>query len=90
MTKAELIDLYKEATGLSKKDAAEHLERLGDICAAELLAGGEVTLPRIGKLVVKARAERMGRNPATGQAITIPARKAVMLKVAKELKESLQ
>lgn len=53
-----------EATQLPVGDAGECLERLGDIVAAELLGGGSVPLPGVGKLVIKARAARTGRNPA--------------------------
>lgn len=89
MTKAELIKAWQEATQLNGVDAKEYLERLGDIMAAELLGGGEVPLPAIGKLTVKQTAARKGRNPRSGEAIDIPARKKVLLKIGKELKESL-
>ncbi len=90
MTKAELIKAWQEATGLGGKQAQEYLERLGDIMAAELLGGGDVPLPRIGKLVVRTTAARAGRNPQTGAVIEIPAGKKVALKVASELKEALK
>ena len=73
MTKAELVKLYAEATQLPVGDAGECLERLGDIVAAELLGGGSVPLPGVGKLVIKARAARTGRNPRTGEPVDIPA-----------------
>ena len=90
MKKAELIDAFKEATGLSGVDAKECIERLGDIMAAELLGGGEVPLPRIGMLKVKETAARKGRNPKTGATIQIAAGKKVALTVGKELKDSLK
>lgn len=89
MKKAELIDAFKEATGLTRAQAGEYLDRLGDIMAAELLGGGEVPLPRVGKLYVKTTAARSGRNPRTGAAISIAAGKKVALFVGKELKDSL-
>lgn len=89
MKKSEFINLYAEATGLPKSQAAEALEKLGDIMAAELLAGGEVPLPRVGKLLTVNAPARMARNPKTGAAIEVPARRKVQLRVPKELKESL-
>ena len=95
MTKAELVKAFKEATQattapLTIAQAQEHLERLGDICVAELCGGGEVPLLSIGKLKVTTTAARSGRNPRTGAVIQIPAKKRVVLAVGKELKESLQ
>lgn len=90
MTKAELVKAFQEATELTGAQAGEYLNRLGDIMAAELLGGGEVPLPGIGKLVVKEAAARTGRNPQTGEPIAIPAGKKVVLKVGKELKESFK
>lgn len=90
MTKAELVKLYAEATQLPVGDAGECLERLGDIVAAELLGGGSVPLPGVGKLVIKARAARTGRNPRTGAAVTIPASRVVLLRVGKDLKAALK
>ena len=89
MKKAELIDLYAEATRLSKKEAAEDFARLCDIMAAELLAGGEVPLPGIGKLKVQTAKARTARNPRSGEQVSVPAKKKVKFVVGKELKESL-
>lgn len=90
MNKSELIKAFKEAIQLPAKQAQEYLERFGDIAAAELLGGGEVPLPGIGKLVVKERAARTGRNPRTGAPVTIPATRIVLLRVGKDLKEALK
>lgn len=90
MTKAELVKLFKEATQLTGVQAEEYLNRLGDIMAAELLAGGEAPLPGVGKLVVKRTAARKGRNPRTGQALTIPARRKVVFTAGKGLQAGLQ
>ncbi|MFC4678689.1 HU family DNA-binding protein [Desulfovibrio legallii] len=84
MTKAELVKLYAEATQLPVGDAGECLERLGDIVAAELLGGGSVPLPGVGKLVIKARAARTGRNPRTGEPVDIPARQALGVSLSKD------
>ena len=89
MTKTELVKMYAEATQQPIGQAKECLERLGDIMAAELLGGGEVPLPSVGKLVIKQRAARQGRNPRTGDEITIPAKKALAVKATKDFDESL-
>ena len=89
MTKAELVQLFKEATNLPVATAKEYIERLGDIMAAELLGGGEVPLPAVGKIVVTDRAARQGRNPKTGAPIDIPAKKGLKIVIGKDLKTSL-
>lgn len=90
MKKPDLIDLYAEATGMPKTQSAEHLARLGDIMATELLAGGELPLPGIGTLHVRATAARSGRNPKTGAAIQIPAGRKVAFSMSKGFKADLK
>lgn len=90
MTKAELVKALQDATNLSGVQAGEYLNRLGDIMAAELIGGGEVPLPAIGKLKVKSTKARTGRNPKTGESIQIPAGRKAVLVVSKELKDSLK
>ena len=90
MTKAELVKALQEAMEISTAQAERCVNALGSILAAELLAGGEVPLPRIGKLAVKTTQERTGRNPRTGETIAIPAGKKVVLKVGSELKDALK
>lgn len=92
MTKAELIAAWQEATEhyITNAQAKEYLDRLCCIMTAELLGGGEVPLPGIGKLKVKRVAARAGRNPRTGEPVEISARTKVVLSVGKELKGSLK
>lgn len=89
MIKADFINAFREATGISDVEAKEYLERMGDIIAAELLGGGEIPLPRLGKLHVKATKARPGRNPRTGETVQIPAGKKVAISLGKDFKESL-
>ena len=89
MNKADLLKNLQEATGLNGVQTREFYERLGDIMAAELLGGGEVPLPRIGKIVVADVAARPARNPQTGETIQVPAKKRLALRVGKEMKEAL-
>ena len=88
MTKTELVKTFQEATQLPANQAQEYLERFGDIAAAELLGGGEIPLPGVGKLVIKQRAARKGRNPKTGEPLNIPAKKALTVNLSKDFKES--
>lgn len=92
MTKAELIKKWHESTANthSVADAGVVYDSLCNIIAAELLGGGEVPLPGVGKLKVKATPARAGRNPKTGEAINIPAGRKVVFVAGKELKEALK
>lgn len=89
MTKAEFINRLAEKTTYMKSSCDEILKYVCEIIQEELKAGGEVSLPSVGKLKVKATKERKGRNPRTGEEITIPAGKKIVFAMAKELKESL-
>ena len=82
---AELADKQ----GVSKKDATAILEGLVSSCAKNLKKGNRIRIPGLGILQVKQTKARMGRNPATGEAIKIPAKKKVAFRVAKDLKESV-
>ncbi len=97
MTQKDLIDHVTKS--LSSKGDAMHISKtavghvlgaLGDVAAAELLGGGSVPLPGLGKLKAEARAARAGRNPRTGEPIQIAARTAVKFEAGKELKEALK
>lgn len=77
MTKAELISQLAEKTDLKKAQVDAVLEAQAAIFQQQLQASGELTLPGVGKFNVKTRAARHGRNPQTGAAIEIPAKKVV-------------
>ena len=95
MTKQELIDAINVAAtsrydaGVSKVVIAAVLDTLGDVAQAELQQGGEVTLPGLGKLSVKSRAARTGRNPATGEEMQIAAKNVPHFSAAKALKDAV-
>ena len=69
--------------------AREVFEELNTLAEKELKKNGEFTMPGVVKLVVQKRKARMGRNPATGEAIKIKASKKVAFRVAKDLKEAI-
>lgn len=74
---------------LSRTDMESALAAFCDVAAAELLAGGEISLPTLGKLKVKETAARTGRNPRTGERIDIPAGRKVVFSPGKDFKEAL-
>jgi len=89
MTKAELIDSLVGAAKVevTKAQTAAVLDALNAVIAQQLKAGADITLPGLGKFAVKESAERTGRNPATGEAIVIAARKSPKFTAAKALKD---
>jgi DNA-binding protein HU-beta len=89
MTKADLIGKVSKATGVPQTAVENVLNALGEVAASELRQSGEIPLPGIGKLKIKQRAAREGRNPRTGATIQVPAKKAVVFSVGKTLKETL-
>ena len=89
MTKTELVKLVAAKSGLADSKAAACISAMLSTITSELGAGNDVPLPGLGKLVVKERAARQGRNPRTGKELTIPACKIVSLRTCKELKENL-
>jgi DNA-binding protein HU-beta len=87
MTKAQLVTKVAEKASLSKKAAGEMLDFIAEVAYKE--AKNSFTLPGLGKLVLVQRKARMGRNPATGEAIKIPAKKVVKFRVAKAAKDAI-
>ena len=86
-TKSEIIAGIAEATEFTKKQAALALETLASM--AYKGAKDKFVIPGLGKLVLVQRQARIGRNPATGATINIPAKKVVKFRVAKAAKEAI-
>jgi DNA-binding protein HU-beta len=74
-TKSQIAASVAETVGITKKQAVETIEAL--VALAYKIAKNKFTLPGLGKLVLVNRKARMGRNPATGEAIKIPAKRVV-------------
>ena len=74
---------------LKRADVREFFEELQRTCEKELQESGEFTLPGVAKLVLQKREARTGRNPATGEAIQIPAKQVVKARIAKQLKDAV-
>jgi DNA-binding protein HU-beta len=89
MTKSQLLNVMSEKTGLSKKDAGTFFDELAKLAYAEVKKGGEFVMPGFGKLVKAHRKARVGRNPATGEEIKIPAKTVVKFRVAKAVKDAV-
>ena len=89
MNKSQLLQYLAEKTGKSRKEVAEWLDLIVDTAYSEAKKNGEFTLPGLGKLQKKHRAARMGRNPATGAQISIPAKTVVKFRVAKAAKDAI-
>ena len=87
LSKSQLVTAIAEKSQLSKKQAAEILDHLAALAYKH--AKDTFTLPGIGKLVLKNRAARMGRNPKTGEAIQIKAKRVVKFRVAKAAKDAI-
>ena len=90
MTKAELIARAAEKAGVSKKQADRCLKAFIEVIVDALQQGEKIAIPGFGIFQVKERAARKGRNPRTGEIITIPARKVVHFKPAKQLRELIK
>lgn len=89
MTKSQLLGTLAESTGLSKKDVASLMDKMVELAYKEVKKNGQFVVPGLGKMVKIKRAARVGRNPATGEQINIPAKTVVKFRVAKAAKESV-
>ena len=89
MTQAELIAAIAGMSGAKQTTVKDVLAAMSTITRDALTRGDELTLPGIGKVTVKDRPARTGRNPATGESIEIPAKRTVRLVPAKILKDAL-
>jgi DNA-binding protein HU-beta len=87
LTKSQIAAAIADKTGITKKQAVEILDLLAELSYKN--AKNTFTLPGVGKLVLVNRKARMGRNPATGEAIKIPAKKVVKFRVAKAAKDAI-
>lgn len=87
MNKNELITVMSKKANMSKVDTEKALKAFIDTVTEELKNGGKVQLVGFGTFEVAERVERQGRNPKTGEAITIPASKSPKFKAGKALKD---
>lgn len=87
---SDLIAALAESTGLTKAKVKEVIDAHAELLISELQSAGSVQLAGVGKLKLGERAERQGRNPSTGETITIPAAKTVKFSAGKKFKDSFK
>jgi DNA-binding protein HU-beta len=87
LSKSDIAATLAEKHGITKKQASEILVSIAELAYRN--AKNSFTLPGLGKLVLVQRKARMGRNPATGEAIKIPAKRVVKFRVAKAAKDAI-
>jgi integration host factor subunit alpha len=87
MTKADLVELICERVGYSRKEAGAVVEAVFAIIGGGLCAEGKVKISGFGSFVVNQKKSRRGRNPQTGEPITIDSRRVLSFKASQVLKE---
>ena len=89
MTKADIVEKIYEKVGFSKKESAELVETVFDLIKTTLEDGDKIKIAGFGNFVVKEKSDRRGRNPQTGEEITIVARKILTFKPSQVLKSAI-
>ena len=89
MTKADIVEKIQTATGLTKKDSAEIMEAVFSIMKSTLESGEKLKIQGFGNFEVKQKNDRLGRNPQTGEAMTIAARQVLTFKPSTLLKQAI-
>ena len=86
LSKSKIVAALAEKAEIPKKTSAAYLEALATLAYKEAKNG--FTIPGVGKLVIRSYKARMGRNPQTGEAIKIPAKRRLKFVVAKAAKDA--
>ena len=89
MTKADIFEKVSSNTGISKKESAELVEAVFSIIKSTLESGEKLKIAGFGNFEVKQKTDRRGRNPQTGEAITIEARRILTFKPSAVLKSAI-
>ena len=89
MTKADIVETIYERVGFSKKESAELVETVFDVIKDALVGGEKVKFSGFGNFIVREKKARIGRNPQTGEEITISARRVLTFKPSQVLKNIL-
>ena len=89
MTKVELTEKIQFATGMTKKESVETMEAVFSIMKGTLESGENLKLSGFGNFEVRQKANRRGRNPQTGETITIETRKILTFKPSGTLKQAI-
>jgi len=89
MTKAELVDIISWQTGVTKKDTSSIINLILENITEALVAGDKVELRGFGSFKVKTRRPRNARNPRTGEAVQVPAKRVPYFKISNEVKRRM-
>jgi integration host factor subunit alpha len=89
LTKKDIVDQVQEQLGFPKNQSVDITESLLELIKSSLEAGDDVLVSGFGKFCVKEKAERKGRNPATGEDAILPARRVVTFKCSGKLREKV-
>ena len=89
LTKSDLIDSVSSESGFTKKQSTDIVETIIHTMKDTLATGEDVLISGFGKLCVKQKAERKGRNPATSEDLMLPERKVVTFKCSGKLRERI-
>lgn len=89
ITKAQIVTHFAGKFELSKKTASSVIDEMASLAVSETKKIGSFAIPGVGKLVLSKRKARVGRNPATGEEIKIPAKTVVKMRIAKACKEAI-
>ncbi|MBO9680882.1 MAG: integration host factor subunit alpha [Acidovorax sp.] len=90
LTKAQLADLLFDQIGLNKRESKDMIDAFFDLISQSLVDGKDVKLSGFGNFQIRIKAPRPGRNPRTGEAIPIQARRVVTFHASSKLKEQIQ
>ena len=89
MTKAEIVERIHQKVGFSKKEASEVVDEFFEVVKSHLENGEKVKLSGFGNFLVHEKGARKGRNPQTGESITIRARRVLGFKASPMLKKAM-
>ena len=90
LTKAQLADLLFDQIGLNKRESKDMIDAFFDLVSHSLVEGEDVKISGFGNFQIRSKAPRPGRNPRTGEAIPILARRVVTFHASHKLKEQIQ
>ena len=90
LTKAQLAYLLFEQIGLNKRESKDMIDAFFDLIAQRLVDGGDVRISGFGNFQIRVKAPRPGRNPRTGEAIPIDARRVAIFHASHKLKDQIQ
>ncbi|HSO44223.1 MAG TPA: integration host factor subunit alpha [Rhodoferax sp.] len=90
LTKAQLSELLFEQIGLNKRESKDMVDAFFDLVSRSLVEGDDVKITGFGNFQIRTKSPRPGRNPRTGEAIPIAARRVVTFHASQKLKEQIQ